>query len=129
MDNRSAEALIFWVFTTIGALLLTWLISRGRTAAGMKLTLLGIIVALVALWYGLSHGIAEQSRPIHANGQPGPGRYRSEIGRRAGSGRRGHHALGPRDGHRLHLSSGATPQCPAERIAVPWSPARSSRTS
>lgn len=57
MDNRAAEALIFWVFVSLGTLIISWLIFRSRAPVGPKLTLTGVVVAVAALWYGLVTGL------------------------------------------------------------------------
>jgi hypothetical protein len=61
MDRYQSDALIVWFFVTLGALLAIWLVARSRATAGLRLMLLGIIVMLAALWYGLLSGSVPHS--------------------------------------------------------------------
>jgi hypothetical protein len=73
MDNRGAEALIFWVFVTLGTLVVLLLIYRSRVTAGPKLTLTGIVLALDALWYGLVTGLPNSQGVSLPMGNPALG--------------------------------------------------------
>jgi hypothetical protein len=57
VDNRTAEAVIFWVFASFGTVIISWLVLRSRAPVGPKLTLTGVVVAVAALWYGLVTGV------------------------------------------------------------------------
>jgi hypothetical protein len=60
VDNRGAMMVIFWFFVTMATLIVLWLIVRARAATGLRLTVAGIVLALVALWYGLLNGLPDQ---------------------------------------------------------------------
>jgi hypothetical protein len=63
MDNRSALALIFWIFASVLCLIVSFLVARSRTPIGPRFVLLGIVFGLVALWYGFIGGLTPTNGP------------------------------------------------------------------
>jgi hypothetical protein len=66
MDNRSAEVLALGYVTAIVTLLILWFLGRVQTAGGPRLVLLGCVLALAALCYGLLGNTSDRQ------GMPGP---------------------------------------------------------
>ena len=66
MDNRSAEVLVLWYVTAVVTLLVLWFLGRMQAAGGPRFVLLGCVLALAALCYGLLGSVTD------SHGQPLP---------------------------------------------------------
>ena len=71
MDERGFAAITIFVFVSIGTLLLLLFSARSRTTLPTRLVTLGVLLALVGLWYGLLTSLPIREHVAVPYGTPG----------------------------------------------------------